>query len=314
MQRLIFSFILLATLSITTLSSHPTDYFYQEAQEKFVSVPKAELYCRMMGKGDPIIVIHGGAGYMTHDGLLPHMACLAAHNLVIFYDQRTLGLSTGEPTLEQINLKTYVEDIEAIRQSLGVDKVTILGHSFGSLLGMQYALSYPEAVDKLILLNSMPGSLDDVTLFLTEIGKRFAPIQQEIHGIENSNAYLAGDPEAHEKYLRKVFQTYMYNPNLINQLNLHKSQKTNLNGLKVWEIFKESCFMKPYSFFSDLQNLRCQTLLIHGDTDPIPFETAEHLHQAIPQSKLVKLEKCGHFSYVEQPDMLFKTIQEFLHS
>ena len=98
-------------------------------QEKFIPTEKAELFCKVAGSGKPLIVIHGGAGFLTHDYLLPHLERLSENNLVVFYDQRGLGKSTGELTAESINLKSYVDDIEAIRKSLGAPKVSLLGHS-----------------------------------------------------------------------------------------------------------------------------------------------------------------------------------------
>jgi len=59
--------------------------------------------------------------------------------------------------------------------------------------------------------------------------------------------------------------------------------------------------------------LRCPTLIIHGDDDPIPFVTAENLKAAIPSSKLIKIDQCGHFPFVEQPEEFFNAINDFLH-
>jgi len=71
--------------------------------------------------------------------------------------------------------------------------------------------------------------------------------------------------------------------------------------------------MKPFDLFQELGKLQCPTLIIHGDTDPIPLDTAEHFNKAIPHSKLSAIKQCGHFSYVEKPKVLFKMVHEFLH-
>ncbi len=139
-------------------------YTHSQTAEKFVQAGGTELFCREIGTGNPLIILHGGVGFLTQDYLLPHMTPLAKSHRVVFYDQRGLGRSTCDINPEQINLKTYIEDIEAIRRSLGVKKVSILGHSWGGFLGLQYVLAHPESVDKLILLSSMPGSSDDLGL------------------------------------------------------------------------------------------------------------------------------------------------------
>lgn len=300
---------LLYSLIAITLIFHPDPV---NAEETFVKTEGANLYTQTMGTGNPLIILHGGAGFLTHDYLLPHMERLSKNNLVVLYDQRALGKSTGEPIPEQINLKTYIEDLDAVRTSLGATKISLLGHSFGSFLALHYALAHPEAVDKLILTSSMPIASQDLGLFFPELAKRLAPYQEELKKIESSEAYLSGDPETVENQLRIVFQTYMYNPENIHKVNLWKSQKAAVNGFKVWDIFKEQIFMKPYDMAEQLKTVQNPTLIIHGDTDPISFIAAKHIHEALPSSTLIKIEQSGHFPFVEQPEPFFKAIDDFL--
>lgn len=283
------------------------------SEETYIKTEGATLYAETSGSGAPLIILHGGLGYLTHDYLLPYMDRLAKDNLVVLYDQRALGKSTGDPVPEQINLHTYIEDLDAVRASLGAKKISLLGHSFGSFLALHYALTHPESVDKLILTSSMPITSQDLSLFFPELAKRFAPYQEELQKIESSEAYLSGDPETVQNQLRIVFQTYMYDPENIKKVNLYRSQKEILNGFKVWDIFKEELFMKPYDMTDQLKKLTNKTLILHGDSDPIPYVTAEHMKDAIPSSTLIKIKQSGHFPFVEQPEPFFKAITEFLN-
>jgi len=310
-HKLLSSLVVGLILSTSCQASIPDNAYQEQTQEKFIATEGAKLFCRIMGKGAPVIVIHGGPG-LSQEYLLPQMAHLAEHNLIVFYDQRGCGLSTGTLISEQINVKTYIEDIDAIRKSLGVEKISLLGHSWGGILGMQYAISHPKSVDKLILLSTMPASSEDLALFIAEWTQRTAPYREELHTIEASELYLAGDPQTVAKQLEIVFQTYMYRPEDVRKLSLRRSQKAALNGFKVYEIFLNEVFMKPFNLFNDLSKLQCPTLIIHGDTDPIPLTTAEHINKAIPHSRLSVIEHCGHFPYVEQPTELFEAIQNFL--
>lgn len=297
----------LCSLTAAALLLQPID-----AIEAYIKTEGASLYTQTMGKGSPLIILHGGAGYITHDYLLPHMQRLAKNNLIVLYDQRALGKSTGDPIPEQINLNTYIQDLDAIRASLGVNKVSLLGHSFGSFLALHYAITHPESVDKLILASSMPISTPDLGLFLTEYAKRVAPCANELQKIESSEAYLSGDPETAQNYLKIVYQTYLYDPENIHKLNLFKSQKEVLNGFKVWNIFKEQVFLQPYDMTDQLKKLQNKTLIVHGDVDIIPFAVAEHIKDALPSSTLIKIQNSGHFPFVEQPEPFFKAIEEFL--
>lgn len=283
----------------------------QGTEEKFIQANGAELFTKVMGSGNPLVVLHGGAGFLTHDYLLPHLEPLAENNLVVFYDQRGLGKSTGDITPEQINIKTYVEDIEAIRTSLGLKKISLLGHSWGAFLALHYAMAHPENLDQMILIGSMPISSNDLGLFFKELTERLAPYQEKLKQLESSQSYLSGDPTTVAEDQTITFQTYLYSPDNITKINLWRSQKAILNGFKVWDIFKEQIFMKPYDLTANLKTVQTPTLIIHGEEDVIPFVTAVHLHEAIPNSKLVKIEQSGHFSFVEQPETVFQAIHNF---
>ena len=138
-----------------------------EIEEFFIQSGEIQLFCRKMGSGKPLVILHGGPG-MTQDYLLPQMSQLAENSLIIFYDQRGCGQSYSPINEQSINMETYVEDLDQIRRELQVDKISILGHNWGGFLAMHYAIAHPKAVDKLILSNSMPASSEDMALFNAE--------------------------------------------------------------------------------------------------------------------------------------------------
>ena len=279
-------------------------------QETFVPVDHAKLFCRVMGKGDPLIVIHGGPG-LSQEYLLPQLQKLSEHHLVIFYDQRGSGESLGTIDPEFIQMSTFVEDIEALRKEFKLKKVSILGHSFGGFLAMHYAIAHPESVNKLILVNSTPASSDDFAVFLKEWFRRMGPLTAEIKQIQDSEAFKEGDSATVANYYRLMFRTYCFDSQKAEELNLKMSRKANVDGPKTYALLRENFLSKPYDLKNDLQKLKCKTLIIHGDNDPIPLNTAKNTHKMIPNSKLVVLKDCGHFSYVEKPQEFFEHLQAF---
>lgn len=282
-------------------------------QEKWVSTEGAELYCRLFGQGDPIIIIHG-APALTQDYLLPYLADLSENNLVIFYDQRGCGRSTGKLVDEDINVSTFVQDIEAIRKMLNVNQVTLLGHSWGGFLAMSYTIQYPTKVDKLILLDTMPASQDEFTQFIEEVMRRLAPIHDELQLLEATELYQSGDPQTIEKQLKMVFQTYFYDPENVNKLHFNISGDAFRRGSKVFTLLCNQIFLKPYDIYSDLSKIQSPTLVVHGDADPISYKMAEHIHQTIPNSQFALIECCGHFPYAEKPQIMFPVIKKFIRN
>ncbi len=307
-MKILFSFICIF-FSFCVQAQLPSE---TDSRALSIEVDDAKLFCRMMGKGKPLVVLHGGPG-LSQDYLLPQMSRLAEHHLVIFYDQRGCGYSTGAENPDSIEMKVFIEDLEGLRKSLGLEKISILGHSWGGLLAMHYAIAHPHSIDKLILLNTIPASSEEFSLFLKEWSHRMAPFQDELKTIRESQAFEDGDPETVAHYYRIIFRTYCYHSADADQLSLLMTQRAVLSGFKVADLFRKRFLLHPFNLHPALQQLSLPTLIIHGDSDPIPFLTAENIHTSIPHSQWILIKQCGHFPYVEQPDFLFSCLQQFLH-
>jgi proline iminopeptidase len=281
-----------------------------QLKEVFIEANGARLFCQVTGRGEPIIVIHGGPG-LSQDYLLPNMAKLGEHNLVIFYDQRACGRSTGKLNSESINLEKFLEDIESIRMAFGNKKITILGHSWGGFLAMQYTLKYPLSVERLILVNSIPASSEESTLCVKEWVSRMIPYQEEINGIEESPAFAAGDPDITEKWLKRMFCLYFYDPDKAELLNWRMSPRAFIDGRKVDKTLSMK-LLTSYNLHESLTKLKIPTLIIHGESDPIFASTAQKTHESIIDSSCIIIPKCGHFPYVEAPKEFFHHLSVFL--
>lgn len=289
-----------------------TGEFLPKYREVFVNVDDDQIFCRIMGSGDPIIVIHGGPG-LSQDYLLPQMAILAKSNLLVFYDQRGCGFSLGKVDDKTITIKNFLEDLESIRKALGFKKITVLGHSWGGFLAMKYAIAYPESLDKLILLSTAPATNEDYGLCVKEFEKRNTPIQKQLDEIQKSENFAQGDPETLNSYYKLLFRSYLYDSNKINLLNFIMSQEANIRGGKVNKLLEQNVLEKPYNLFPEQKRLDVPTLIIHGESDFILPITAKKIHENISNSQFILLKNCAHFPYAEEPDDLFNYLEKFLH-
>lgn len=304
---MILNILLLCLTAVAPFVCHAASF-----QEVTIQAEGAQLFCRAIGAGNPLIVIHGGPG-MSQDYLLPQMAKLADTNFVIFYDQRSCGRSTGEITPESMQMNVFLDDIEAIRSHFGFKKVSILGHSWGGFIAMQYAIAHPESVDKLILSNSVPATSDGFSQFIKEWFHRTASIQNELAELHSLKAFQEGDPDCKQRYFRLMFHTYCFLPEKADLLQLGMAPQAYVNGEKVNEAMRQNVLMKVFDLRDSLKKLRMKTLVIHGDFDPVPAETAKTIHENIPGSQYVLMKNCGHFPYVEDPDVYFTVLNGFLH-
>jgi len=272
-----------------------------------IPIDGASLFCKTVGKGPPLIVVHGGPG-LTHNYLFT--AEFGAHNRAIFYDQRGCGQSTG--AIEPLTMEQFVKDLDAVRTHFGYEKVALLGHSWGGFLAMHYAFTHPQHIDALIIANTVPASSDEWALFATEWHRRMEPYLEEINQIQQSEAFAQCDPDTIEHLHRLWFRRYCYSPEKADLLQIRASQESLRRSTQVADHVGEQILSKPYNLYDQLKKLSLPTLIIHGDTDPVPHVTAKNIHRAIPNSRYILLKQCGHFSHVEVPEAFFSAVHAFL--
>jgi proline iminopeptidase len=285
--------------------------FSKQENDFFVETSGAKLFARAMGNGSPLMMIHGGPT-LSHRYFLPHMLPLTKKNRVIYYDQRGGGQSVCKEPKSR-NVDVFIQDIDAVREFLGLEKISVLGHSWGGFLAMHYAIKYPHRLNKLILMNSMGCSSNELALFKKEQSARLESLKDQLHNVEASKEFASGDPKTVAAYNKLIFGTYLYDCSQINKLDFDQTPEANKMGFETFAALRDSFLSLPFDITKDLQRLKCSTLILHGDVDPVPITTAQNLHKIIRHSKLRVFQRCGHFSYLEKPDECFPLIDQFLH-
>src|SRR5205807_16480 len=119
-----------------------------------VDLNGVRIYTRRVGDGPPpVVVLHGGPG-AHHDYLLPQYDRLAHGRALLFYDQRGGGRSPARDV--PVGWQEHVADLEALRKHWAIDRLTLLGYSWGGLLAVLYALEHPDRVGRLALVAPAP--------------------------------------------------------------------------------------------------------------------------------------------------------------
>ena len=283
------------------------------SREGYVPVGNTRLFYRDVGEGRPIVVLHGGPAF-SHTYLLPDMDRLADSYRLIYYDQRGRGKSGGEA--QEITVRSEIEDLESLRSHLGLERVVVLGHSWGGYLALEYAIHYPDRVSHLILMNTAPASSEDARLFLLEIDRRKAVHEQEWEALMSSTAYQEGDPQTVAAFYRLYFGTTVREPQhlerLMQSLSLGFTTEGILKGREIGSrLIGETWQATEFDLIPALRQLRTPTLIIHGEHDFIPVDTVARIAAAIPGARLLLLQACGHFSFIECPDEVRRAIDAF---
>src|SRR5713101_2173224 len=133
-------------------------------RESRIPLGQASLYAREVGRGQPIIVLHGGPDF-DHGYLLPDLDRLADAFRLIYYDQRGRGRSADHVSPENVTLTSDLDDLDQVRQHFQLDSPALLGHSWGTVLALEYALRHPTRVSHLVLMNPAPASATDLAVF-----------------------------------------------------------------------------------------------------------------------------------------------------
>lgn len=284
--------------------------------EGFIPLENARLFYREIGQGQPVIVLHGGPDF-DHTYLLPDTDRLARWYRLIYYDQRGRGRSAAGVRPEDVSLGSDVEDLESLRAHFRLESVALLGHSWGGLLAMEYALRHPQRVSHLILVNTAPASHSDYLFFRRELpGRRTAADLEKLSSRPADPRYQQGDPAVVAEYYRSHFRATLRQPEhlerLIQSLRSSFTREGVLKARAIEERLMEDTWLSgTYDLLPQLEHLRVPTLLIHGEHDFIPLECAAHIAEAIPNARLTVLRGCGHFAYMEAPEEFLQAIRDF---
>jgi proline iminopeptidase len=287
-------------------------------RENRIPVGNAELYSREIGHGTAIIILHGGPDF-DHSYLLPELDRLSDSYRLIYYDQRGRGRSADGVKPEDVTLQSDIADIEKVRQYYHLDSVVLLGHSWGTVLALEYALRYPGHVSHLILMNPGPASTDDYKQLRQDwLEKRAADLERR-KAISDTAPYKEADPGAVVAYYRIHFKPGLARSEdygkLISRMQSAFVQQGKEGILKARAVesrlMTETWAAPEYNLLPRLKSLRIPTLVITGDHEFIPAATAEHISQAIPNARMAMLKGCGHFTYMECPAAVHEQIDTF---
>jgi proline iminopeptidase len=293
---------------LAVLAGLPASGAAQEARQGLVSLDDARLFYEVVGSGDPIIVVHGGPG-LDHAYLRPGLDALATRHTLVYYDQRGTGRSSAELTPMAINLDAFVQDIDALRQVLGYDRVSVLGHSFGALIAIEYARRYPDETRALILMNpAEPGSRYRDQTAQRQRDRRRPEDGEELRVLRESEAFEARDPATLSQVYRIAFRQVLRDRAQINELSLDLATATARNGQDVAALLGAS--MGEVDWWDRLPTIETPTLVIQGRYDAPPPEMGQALAEAFPRGSYEVLNT-GHFPYVEDRQALLSAVSGF---
>ncbi len=279
------------------------------SSEELLSVNGTKLYVKRLGAGEPIVVVHGGP-VMDHSYLLPHLAPLADSYELIFYDQRLSGRSAPQVDSSSVRLATFVDDIEALRQALGLDRIHLMAHSWGGLLAMHYAVRYGDNLRSLVLLSSMSANSALWSAEEAALAQRITPADSlERVAIMESEAFANQRPEALAELLRLSFRPQFHDPTRTEELELYIPDDYPARSRQFGYMMVD---LLSFDIHESLAAVTAPTLILYGSDEPGAELGGVALRERLQYSRFVVIGEAGHFSFIEQPRAFLRQVRRFL--
>ena len=287
-------------------------------QEGTIPFRGYETWYRIIGAAEepgklPLLCLHGGPG-VPHEYLASLEALAATGRRVIFYDQLGCGNSThvDDPALWTVEL--FVEEVDVVRRALGLERLHILGQSWGGMLTMQYMLTQPQGVASITIASS-PSSM---SMWLAEANRLRGELpadvqatltQHEAAGTTDSAEYLAAMQVFYDRYVCRVVPNPPYVQRAFAKLNEWPQVYHTMNGPSEFHVIG---VIKDWDVTARLGEINAPALITSGRYDEATPWIAETVHQGIRGSKWVVFEESAHLAHAEEPERYMAVLADFL--
>jgi proline iminopeptidase len=260
--------------------------------------------------GEPLLLLHGGPGGTDYLFKFFAVAMRDAGYRAVGMIQRG---SPGSPCPGPFTVPAMVEDLEAVRKDLGTETFALLGHSWGGLLGTCYAATFPNRVDRLVLICPMGPRAGWREWTDRTIEQRLTPESRRRCEELLRQAKSASSRTEYERLMVqrqdiRVRESY-YSP-------VHRDGKPGLAGL-AWNVYEDmqaslDQWYRYPQWETGLQRLDCPCAVLSGKDDVVPQFAIDDYAEMLPDPQMIALENCGHFPWMEERDAFWKAIDRVL--
>ena len=289
-----------------------------ELAEQFIPFRGFRTWCGVAGslsdsKGLPLLCLHGGPG-VPHDLLNPITRLAEQGRAVIVYDQLGCGRSDHphDPSLWSLDL--FVEEAAAVRDALGLERIHLLGQSWGGMLALETVLRGASGIEALVLADT-PVSMPQ---WISEANRLRAELPAEVQEVLNRHeqAGTTDSPEYEEAmvvyYRRHVCRLDPWPAEMLTAFSALQQDPAVYNTL--WGPNEFSCTgaLQSWSVLERLGEITNPTLVLGGRFDEATSTMTEATHRAIGDSEWVIFERSAHLPHLEETERYLQVLQDFL--
>lgn len=288
------------------------------ATEGYVPFKGYRTWYRVVGDGEepgkfPVVYLHGGPGG-THDYLESLEAMAETGRRAIFYDQIGCGKSDLPDDLSLYTPETFVEEVGAVRDHLGLDRVHVFGSSWGGMLAMEYALTQPAGLVSLIIASS-PSSMKQ---WVSEANRLRSELPDDVQetltrheqaGTTTDPEYEAAAEVFYKRHVCRLDEWPDYVMRSFQFLAEHGVVYNHMNGPSEFHVVGT---LKDWDITDRLGEIRVPTLVVTGEFDEATPTINRTVSGAIPGAESVIYPGASHMAHVEDPQGYMRLLDDFL--
>ena len=262
----------------------------------------------------PLLCLHGGPG-ATWWHMKPYELFADEGRRVICYDQLGCGRSAIDQPhdAEMFSTELFVEEVDVVRSALGLERVIVLGHSWGGMLAMAYALRQPAGLEG-IVVQSSPAS---IPYWMTELARLRAELPPDVEATLRAHEEAGTtDSEEYERAMREFYDRHVcrvphpeWLVRLFEELGANSEVYNHMNGPSEFHVIGT---LKSWDIEDRLPEIRVPTLLFCGRHDEVTPATVQRVHERIGGSAFRVLENSSHMAQAEEPEVTFALIRRFV--
>lgn len=278
----------------------------------FLDVRGGKIWYQVTGKGNktPVVMLHGGPGYPSY--YLKPLLDLGNERPVIIFDQLGCGRSDRISDTTLMTIDHHVDQLHQLLNALNINEFYLYGHSWGTMLGMDYYLKYPEGIKGLIFsspcLSAERWMRDADTLISTLPDSIKVILRNDIAGVSQDSTKLnqAIDVYYDNFYSRKQ------------PASADLDSASDQMGLNVYQYmwgsseFFATGTLKNYDRTKDLKRIDVPTLYLAGEFDEARPATVKYYQSITPNSKMKVIPNSGHLTMQDNLTDDIKTLSDFL--
>lgn len=265
-----------------------------------------ELFYETSGNGVPLMLMHGGMG-PDHTYFRPWFDALGNVASLIYYDHRSGGRSSRIASFAGISHDTLTADADRLRAHLGHDRMVLLGHSYGGMLALEYALRYPERLAGLILCCTAPAWDYDDELAENSEARGTPDIlaaRDALHDLPLPSDEVFGD------LWNRIQPLYFHRPHVAAMREMHAKMVYSASAYHLSEIL-----LADFNLEDRLPEIQTPTLIVVGADDWVtPMSQAIRMQRSLPDATTLVFEESGHYPFIEEHETFTSSLAAWLSS